>query len=170
VGLNDKTARRFILILEKPFLPRRGDKDQYEVDIVAEDLSGRVMGVEVKASATVRGEDFRGLRKLADAAGEDFRLGGDFLMRIEKHGRIGSPPHRQHGIPKPQRETPSQGGRFAPPTAEYVRSCGAARLLAGNTCCSGMDESAHFVRFYPTPATRAATMPGLIDTMTGPIQ
>ena len=147
MGLNDKTARRYILILEKLFLLRRlepwfrnrikrlvktpklhfldsgllaaflgasmerierdrsifgkmletfvhseilrqsgwlpepcglfhfRDKDQYEVDIVAEDLSGRVVGIEVKASATVRGEDFRGLRKLADAAGEDFRLG-----------------------------------------------------------------------------------------------
>ena len=28
------------------------DKDQYEVGIVAEDMSGRVVGVEVKASAT----------------------------------------------------------------------------------------------------------------------
>ena len=43
------------------------DKDQQEVDVVVEDLSGRVVGIEVKASATVRGEDFRGLRKLADA-------------------------------------------------------------------------------------------------------
>ena len=42
---------------------------------MVEDLSGRVVGIEVKASATVRGEDFRGLRKLADATGEDFQLG-----------------------------------------------------------------------------------------------
>ena len=147
VGLDDKTARRYILILEQLFLLRRlepwfsnrikrlvktpklhfldsgllaaflgasfervqkdrsifgplletfvfsellrqsawltepcnlfhfRDKDQYEVDVVVEDLSGRVVGVEVKASATVKGEDFRGLRKLADATGDDFQLG-----------------------------------------------------------------------------------------------
>ena len=51
------------------------DEDQNEVDIVAEDLMGQIVGIEVKASATVRAEDFKGLRKLADAAGEDFRLG-----------------------------------------------------------------------------------------------
>jgi predicted AAA+ superfamily ATPase len=51
------------------------DKDQNEVDIVAEDLVGGVVGIEVKASATVRAGDFKGLRKLADAAGKDFRIG-----------------------------------------------------------------------------------------------
>ena len=35
----------------------------------------RVAGVEVKASATVRAADFRGLRKLRDVAGERFALG-----------------------------------------------------------------------------------------------
>ena len=51
------------------------DKDQYEVDVVVEDLAGKIVGIEVKASATVRREDFRGLRRLASAAGGDFRLG-----------------------------------------------------------------------------------------------
>lgn len=51
------------------------DKDQNEVDVVAEDLEGRLVGIEVKPSATVRREDFRGLKKLALAGGEDFRLG-----------------------------------------------------------------------------------------------
>lgn len=51
------------------------DKDLNEVDIVAEDLRGLLVGIEVKASATVRAEDFKGLRRLAEAAGEDFRLG-----------------------------------------------------------------------------------------------
>jgi predicted AAA+ superfamily ATPase len=51
------------------------DKDQNEVDVVVEDLAGRIVGIEVKASATVRGEDFRGLKRLALASGEDFRLG-----------------------------------------------------------------------------------------------
>jgi len=51
------------------------DKDQNEVDVVVEDLAGRIVGIEVNASATVRGEDFRGLKRLALASGEDFRLG-----------------------------------------------------------------------------------------------
>lgn len=51
------------------------DKEQDEVDIVIEDRSGRVVGIEVKASATVTRGDFAGLRKLADACGERFVLG-----------------------------------------------------------------------------------------------
>jgi predicted AAA+ superfamily ATPase len=51
------------------------DKDQDEVDVVVEDFRGRIVGIEVKASATVTGKDFRGLRKLETAAGEDFRIG-----------------------------------------------------------------------------------------------
>jgi len=51
------------------------DKDQVEVDFVLENGSGAVVGVEVKASATVTAADFAGLRKLATAAGEDFRIG-----------------------------------------------------------------------------------------------
>lgn len=51
------------------------DKDKNEVDVVVENLSGKVLGLEVKASATVRREDFRGLNRLALASGEDFQLG-----------------------------------------------------------------------------------------------
>lgn len=36
---------------------------------------GEFVGVEVKAAATVNKGDFRGLEKLRDAAGEDFKLG-----------------------------------------------------------------------------------------------
>ncbi len=46
-----------------------------EVDIVLEDASGQVVGVEVKASATVGARDFRGLRALAEASGNRFRRG-----------------------------------------------------------------------------------------------
>jgi len=186
VGLNDKTARRYILILEKLFLLRRlepwfrnrikrlvktpklhfldsgllaaflgasmerierdrsifgklletfvhseilrqsgwlpepcslfhfRDKDQYEVDIVAEELSGRVVGIEVKASATVRGEDFRGLRKLAEAAGEDFRLGvvlydGDRVFSFG--GRFAAAPVSALWMPSPQCRVPNKEGR-----------------------------------------------------------
>jgi len=51
------------------------DKDQDEVDLVIEDSGGAVVGIEVKASATVNAYDFKGLRKLADACGDDFKLG-----------------------------------------------------------------------------------------------
>jgi predicted AAA+ superfamily ATPase len=51
------------------------DKDQDEVDFVVEDGSGAVVGIEVKAGATVIGGDFKGLRKLAEACGADFRAG-----------------------------------------------------------------------------------------------
>ena len=51
------------------------DRDGVEVDIVMEQGSHAVAGVEVKASATVRRGDFRGLRKLRGAAGDRFRQG-----------------------------------------------------------------------------------------------
>jgi predicted AAA+ superfamily ATPase len=51
------------------------DKDQDEVDIVLEDEAGDMIGIEVKASATVTPTDFRGLRKIADATGRAFRAG-----------------------------------------------------------------------------------------------
>ena len=51
------------------------DKDGVEVDFVIEGDSGAVAGVEVKAAATVAKQDFRGLRKLAQAAGERFCRG-----------------------------------------------------------------------------------------------
>ncbi len=51
------------------------DKDGGEVDIVLERGAGQLAGVEVKASATVTSADFRGLRKLKDAAGKKFAAG-----------------------------------------------------------------------------------------------
>lgn len=51
------------------------DKELDEVDIVLEDRDGRIVGLEVKASATVRAEDFSGLRKLAAASGQRFAFG-----------------------------------------------------------------------------------------------
>lgn len=46
-----------------------------EVDLVLEDASGRLVGLEVKASATVHDADFAGLRALAEAAAERFVQG-----------------------------------------------------------------------------------------------
>jgi predicted AAA+ superfamily ATPase len=51
------------------------DRDGYEVDIVIERGAAAVAGVEVKAAATVTAADFRGLRKLEDAAGRRFASG-----------------------------------------------------------------------------------------------
>ena len=51
------------------------DKDGAEVDIVIERGARAVVGVEVKAAATVTPADFRGLRKLKAATGERFAGG-----------------------------------------------------------------------------------------------
>ena len=51
------------------------DKDGAEVDIVLETSGQRVAGVEVKAAATVTASDFRGLRRLRQAAGRRFAGG-----------------------------------------------------------------------------------------------
>jgi uncharacterized protein len=40
-----------------------------------ENAAGTVIGIEVKAAETVRAEDFRGLRHLANRLGERFRAG-----------------------------------------------------------------------------------------------
>ena len=51
------------------------DKDGAEVDLVLERDAHTLAGVEVKAAATVTTSDFRGLRRLARAAGERFVAG-----------------------------------------------------------------------------------------------
>ncbi|MEV0229536.1 ATP-binding protein [Nonomuraea sp. NPDC050786] len=51
------------------------DRDQVEVDMVLEHASGEVVGIEIKAAETIRGDDFRGLRHLADRLGARFRAG-----------------------------------------------------------------------------------------------
>ena len=51
------------------------DHNGPEVDLILEARDGRVAGVEVKASSTVRGKDFRGLDVLAERLGDRFRNG-----------------------------------------------------------------------------------------------
>jgi uncharacterized protein len=46
-----------------------------EVDVVMEDAAGRLVGVEVKASATVTAGDFKGLRALREMTGNRFTRG-----------------------------------------------------------------------------------------------
>ncbi|WP_408638163.1 DUF4143 domain-containing protein [Nonomuraea corallina] len=50
-------------------------KDKVEVDAVLENRRGQVVGIGVKAASTVRPDDFRGLRHLADRLGDDFIAG-----------------------------------------------------------------------------------------------
>ena len=60
------------------------DKERNEVDVVLEDRRGRVVGIEVKASATVSSEDFSGMRRLAQACGDRFTFG----MVLYDHDQI----------------------------------------------------------------------------------
>lgn len=56
-------------------IPRFRTKEQDEIDLVLEDARGRLIGIEIKAAATLRPDDFSGLRKLQDAAGDKFGQG-----------------------------------------------------------------------------------------------
>jgi predicted AAA+ superfamily ATPase len=51
------------------------DADKVEVDMVIENAAGQLVGVEVKASASVKESDLKGLRKLASLAGDQFKMG-----------------------------------------------------------------------------------------------
>ncbi|TXT38284.1 MAG: ATPase [Comamonadaceae bacterium] len=51
------------------------DPDKFEVDVVIENRSGQLVGVEVKAAASLKESDLRGLKKLAGIAGDQFKMG-----------------------------------------------------------------------------------------------
>lgn len=51
------------------------DNSGTEVDLVLERQDGQIAGIEVKAAATVRGADFKGLRVLAEVCGKRFAAG-----------------------------------------------------------------------------------------------
>ncbi len=46
-----------------------------EVDVVLEGGGGRIVGIEVKSSAAITADDFKGLRHLAEAVGDRFHRG-----------------------------------------------------------------------------------------------
>lgn len=71
------------------------DKDAAEVDIVIERGARALAGVEVKAAATVTAADFRGLRKLKQAAGKRF-AGGVVLYDGETSASFGD---QMHAVP-----------------------------------------------------------------------
>lgn len=58
-----------------PTLYHYRDKDQDEVDLILENNSGAIAGIEIKAAATVTDADFKGLRKIRHVAGDAFRIG-----------------------------------------------------------------------------------------------
>ena len=81
-------AKAIALLDDAPTICHYRDKDQVEVDLVLAHPSGEVAGIEVKAGATVRPDDFRGLRRLKDAAQGHFACGivlhdGDRVQRVE---------------------------------------------------------------------------------------
>jgi predicted AAA+ superfamily ATPase len=68
-------ARQLTWSTERARLYHYRTKDKVEVDAVLETPDGRVVGVEVKAGATVRAEDLAGLRHLAQRLGPRFVAG-----------------------------------------------------------------------------------------------
>ncbi len=68
-------ARQLTWSEERGRLYHYRTKDGLEVDAVIETPDGRMVGVEVKAGATVRTEDLAGLRHLAKQAGDRFVAG-----------------------------------------------------------------------------------------------
>jgi predicted AAA+ superfamily ATPase len=61
--------------VSRPGLFHFRDRDGAEVDLILESGDGRVVGIEVKAGATIRSEDLRGLRLLEQRLGSDFAAG-----------------------------------------------------------------------------------------------
>jgi predicted AAA+ superfamily ATPase len=57
------------------FLSHYRDKDQVEVDFVLESPLREVIGIEVKAAASINASDFKGLRRLRDVCGTEFLAG-----------------------------------------------------------------------------------------------
>nr|WP_225040161.1 DUF4143 domain-containing protein [Rhizobium sp. T1473]MCA0804474.1 DUF4143 domain-containing protein [Rhizobium sp. T1473] len=70
-------------------------KDQDEVDLVIEDRRGRIIGIDVKASATVKSEDFKGLRQLQEAVGDRFVRG----LVLHNHDRVTPFGEKLHAAP-----------------------------------------------------------------------
>lgn len=68
-------ARQLTWARERARLHHYRTRDGIEVDAVLETPDGRVIGIEVKAGATVRAEDLAGLRHLAKQVGDRFVAG-----------------------------------------------------------------------------------------------
>ena len=73
--VHSELVKAAALCEEPTALSHYRDKDRVEVDWVLERSPGKVVGVEVKAGATVRPGDFKGLARLKEAAGRRFSCG-----------------------------------------------------------------------------------------------
>lgn len=67
--------RQISSLQDRPQLFHFRDRDRREVDIVLEHRDGSVSAIEVKASATIRAQDFHGLTHLRAKLGERFKAG-----------------------------------------------------------------------------------------------
>ena len=88
------------------------------MDVVLEDRAGDIVGIEVKASATIDASHFKGLKVLADAAGDRF-VGG---VVFERDPRLRNLINR--GVAGPPGE-----GAFCEDTLDRVE-CAAASQIA----------------------------------------
>jgi predicted AAA+ superfamily ATPase len=68
-------ARQLTWAEQRATLYHYRTKDQLEVDAILETPDGRLIGIEIKAGATVRSEDLAGLRHLERVAGDRFVAG-----------------------------------------------------------------------------------------------
>ena len=59
----------------KPVMLHYRTQTGQEVDVVLEDTAGRIVGIEIKSSKSVGGQDFRGLQSLAEISGNNFLRG-----------------------------------------------------------------------------------------------
>lgn len=69
------------------------DKQKNEVDIILQQSDGFLIGIEVKASSTVRENDFKGISKFAELVGEQFKYGlifytGSRFLPFSHKGKI----------------------------------------------------------------------------------
>ncbi|HJQ58910.1 MAG TPA: DUF4143 domain-containing protein [Vineibacter sp.] len=86
------------------------DQDMNEADIVLERDDGMIVGLEVKAGATVTARDFNGLRRLAFASGGKFVFGavlydgdtvvpfGERLAAVPISSLWGATPRRRRSV------------------------------------------------------------------------
>ncbi|MCP3875142.1 MAG: ATP-binding protein [Desulfobacteraceae bacterium] len=74
------------------------DKRKNEVDIVLEQADGSLIGIEVKASNTIRKNDFKGLKKLAELTMDQFKYGLVFYTG-SKLMPFGEGRHRYFALP-----------------------------------------------------------------------
>lgn len=68
--------RKALALSDDPwYLSHYRDKDQVEVDFILENPLRQIIGIEVKAAASVGPQDFKGLRRLRAQTGGDFITG-----------------------------------------------------------------------------------------------